>query len=896
MTRSGRLFLLLTLFAAVPAFPQCDLKPVMPPSKDEAKFEKALYAFLENNCYAKWTADKDLRDTGPVILGNNFGTHPAIRIYYSKEAVDWLNKPKATRGEVPDNAIIIKEQHTPPASENNAINGWTTMVRDSRGSWDGWYWSFHAMPSCGIPSTPPCEPSLAKPLNNTAFPDSGFGNYCVNCHASADNTSVTYIDKRNIDGHPMTYFVVDPSMSDPTLEPKHSVDLHAKHSFEAHAMHAAAPPPINTGLLQLIAPGVAVKAYPDFPGETWDHVVSRSRPHGPEQFITSDQCIGCHDATQNSSAPPNMIYPASGGDQFGAQFITNYAPHDPTFNLSPYGEWRASMMGLAGRDPVFYAQLASERTIHDQKDLPVTIQNLCFRCHGVMGKRQLDIDTHSKEPFLAEYVMDWGDKPKAKYGALAREGISCAVCHHIAAEGLGKPETFTGLFKTSPANEINGPFEKPPTLPMDQGLGMKPVQAAQIKSSALCGSCHAINLPIYDSKGNQVGSEYEQATYLEWLNSVYQNEIKPFGSDPKTCQDCHMPTNFKMKGFEAQDLAYRIASIEDNTFPFVDNRAPDADITLPVRTPYARHMLGSMNLFVLKMFQQFFEPLGIRTCDPMASFGTNPYPCDQSSPAGNPVKGLTLAQASGLQLAHEQTAKVEILSTTKTATTLDVTVRVTNLAGHSFPSGVSFRRAFIDFALLDAAGHPLWESGATNQFGVITDGASGPILPTEFLEPGPDGKQQYQPHYQTITKQSQVQIYEELAKNTDGVFTTSFVALFDKVKENRLQPKGWRKDGPYAHDTHPDPNTAKDPDYNNGSGADTIVYSIPLADLKGTAATASATVYYQTIPPYYLRQRFTDSTLPDTYRLMDFVGKLNVAKSEIANWKLRVAGARKPLG
>ena len=32
-----------------------------------------------------------------------------------------------------------------------------------------------------------------------------------------------------------------------------------------------------------------------------------------------------------------------------------------TVNISPYGEWRASPMGLAGRDPVFYAQLESER-------------------------------------------------------------------------------------------------------------------------------------------------------------------------------------------------------------------------------------------------------------------------------------------------------------------------------------------------------------------------------------------------------------------------------------------------------------------------------------------------------------------------------------------------------
>ena len=262
---------------------------------------------------------------------------------------------------------------------------------------------------------------------------------------------------------------------------------------------------------------------------------------------------------------------------------------------------------------------------------------------------------------------------------------------------------------------------------------------------------------------------------------------------------------------------------------------------------------------------------------------------------GQPVPSLTLAKEAGMQLAREQTAYVDILSTTKTATTLDVRVRITNRAGHSFPSGVSFRRAFIDFALLDAAGKPLWESGATNQYGMITNGPGGAILPTEFLERGANGQQQYQPHFQKITAQSQVQIYEELAKNPEGVFTTSFVALFDKVKTNRIPPKGWRKDGPYAHDTKPDPNTSKDYDYFSGSGADVILYSIPLADVKGKAVTATANVYYQTIPPYYLRERFTDSTFPDTSRLMDFVGRLNVAKSEVSDWKLRVAGARRPV-
>jgi hypothetical protein len=873
---------------APPLPPACNLTPAMPPSKNPAAFEKALYNFLFANCYKLlgWTQDKNLRDTGPYIgipplnnTGMAFGTHPAVTIYYSPQIMTWLNGGR--KGRIEDGGIIVKEMHNPPASENNCIGGWTTMVRDSQGSWDGWYWSYAGTspvspPEC-FPLSQPTPDSTAQ--NNTAFPNSGFGNYCINCHASTDNSFSTFIDKRNIEGHEMTYLVVDPSMDDPTKERRRR-DVHAIHAEAAEKPSPDQPAPLDKELLKFLGVGELVPPplAPTFPGETWDHVVSGPAPQGAEQFITSDQCIGCHDATMNFSAPPNMVYPASGGD--GIQ---------PVANLSSYGEWRASMMGLAGRDPVFYAQLASERSIHNQDGLPVMIQNTCFSCHGVMGQRQLTIDSHGKTPFLADYVYEWQSaQPHAKYAALARDGVSCAACHHIAAQGLGTPATFTGKFNVGPANELNGPFDQPQVLPMNNALGLKPVEAKQMKSAALCGSCHTIFLPVFDNTGKQVGESHEQTTYLEWLNSVFQNEIPPFGSDVKTCQDCHMPSTFKMKGYKSQSLEYRIASIEDNTFPFVDNRAADKDITLQVRSPYARHTLIGANLFVLKMFEDFPATLGIRTTDPMAT-----YPGPNSV-----ISGLQLSQDSALALAREQTLKVEILSVTKTATTLDVTVKVTNLAGHFFPSGVSFRRAFIDFEVQGADRRPLWASGRTNQFGAIVEGITDKVLPTEFFERDAKGQQQYQPHYQKITSQSQVQIYEELMKSPppESAFTTSFVALYQNVKENRLQPRGWSAKGPYADLTKPDPNTAGDPDYNNGSGADTITYSVPLSELGGAKpAVVTARVYYQTIPPYYLLQRFTDSKMPDTYRLMELVASLKVGGTQVANWKLEVAGARRSL-
>ena len=135
---------------------------------------------------------------------------------------------------------------------------------------------------------------------------------------------------------------------------------------------------------------------------------------------------------------------------------------------------------------------------------------------------------------------------------------------------------------------------------------------------------------------------------------------------------------------------------------------------------------------------------------------------------------------------------------------MDAQVKVTNLTGHRFPSGVAFRRAFIEFSVIERRNGRddiLWASGRTNADGVIVDGNGAP-LPSELLVPcdvNCNGvKQLYQPHYQTITSTNQVQIYEELHVDVAGNLTTSFIHRDKEIKDNRLLPKGWSKTGPDA--------------------------------------------------------------------------------------------------
>src|SRR5215212_3542980 len=81
--------------------------PFLPSSKQGIDaFEKVLSDFVNNRCYktnAGWKPDNQIRDTGMFVpgqpsfvdgnvnKGRPFGTHNAVRVYYSPEIVKWLS-------------------------------------------------------------------------------------------------------------------------------------------------------------------------------------------------------------------------------------------------------------------------------------------------------------------------------------------------------------------------------------------------------------------------------------------------------------------------------------------------------------------------------------------------------------------------------------------------------------------------------------------------------------------------------------------------------------------------------------------------------------------------------------------------------------------------------------
>jgi hypothetical protein len=192
---------------------------------------------------------------------------------------------------------------------------------------------------------------------------------------------------------------------------------------------------------------------------------------------------------------------------------------------------------------------------------------------------------------------------------------------------------------------------------------------------------------------------------------------------------------------------------------------------------------------------------------------------------------------------------------------------------------------------------------------VIVDGRGAPLR-TEFLDqPNPaGGLPLYQKHHETVTAEDQVQIYEELTLNAQDQFTTSFIHRIRHPKDNRLLPFGFldpEKDTAafeaqfgasetikaFMEATVPEGAAASDPNFK--AGGDTVNYKMTLPeglDLKNLSVRA--TMYYQSIPPFYLNQRFSlgadlaPGQRQGIERLYYIASRLNTKGTPIENWKL----------
>lgn len=458
-----------------------------------------------------------------------------------------------------------------------------------------------------------------------------------------------------------------------------------------------------------------------------------------------------------------------------------------------FSQWSATAMGNSARDPLFRTALANE--IARAPAAAGAIASVCLTCHSPMGRH-----AQLRAGQATTLGLVYGSGPESD---LARDGVACAACHQMAAAGLGQEASFSGGYQLGTQREIYGPYAAPFANPMKNMVGYTPVQGAHLQDSALCGSCHTLVTEALTAEGKGTGHKMgEQLTYLEWRRSAYSTEGG--GTSPRSCQSCHMP--------DAQDdgkpLQTRLA------------RKPNgSDFSqIQPRGPFSRHTFAGANTLLPKLLRQ-----GRAQLNPQAS-------------------DAALSQAE--QIARDNLGKnaaaLQILGLVAGQGTLDFRVRVTNLAGHKFPSGYPSRRAFLQVEVLDAAGALLWQSGQVDAQGRLL-GPNGQPLPAE-LPGGP-----YHPHRAQISAADQVLVYESVMDDGHGVPSFDLLGAEGFLKDNRLLPIGHHDEttGPLSTV----PIGVSDGDF--AAGSDEVALHLTLA---GKPAQVRVSLRYQTFGPRYLAE------------------------------------------
>ncbi len=467
--------------------------------------------------------------------------------------------------------------------------------------------------------------------------------------------------------------------------------------------------------------------------------------------------------------------------------------------VNPTENWRGTMMANSAKDPFWRAKVSHETSVNPGHAQDLV--NKCTSCHAPIGL-YTNIISGNPNYDISQLPTD----------SMARDGVNCSACHQQRMDNLGQEFSGSLHFHT---DTIWGPYvSEEMDFPifyqaMQSFVGYTPVGDHKFKKSELCAACHTLSTHTADLDGNYTGDTFiEQATYHEWLNSSYKTSNDP--NVHKECQGCHMPS-----------LEEPIVIASGYSF-------------LPGRAPYGQHYLVGGNTFMLELLKNNITPLDL---------------------TANATHFNTVIARTNYQLQHE-TANVLLVEDNIDADTARFTVKITNLAGHKFPSGYPARRAFIEFVVTNDNGEEVFRSGGVdNDYRVIGENLD------------------FEPHYNVIRDPNQVQIYEMVMGDVNNNVTTVLERAKTYLKDNRLVPLGFSTSVGGLYDTTQIVGVFNDPDFNHingieGSGTDEVHYHIPVNGWNGNFHV-TARLLYQTAPPKYMDEMFAyDTPEINTFRSM----------------------------
>jgi hypothetical protein len=275
--------------------------------------------------------------------------------------------------------------------------------------------------------------------------------------------------------------------------------------------------------------------------------------------------------------------------------------------------------------------------------------------------------------------------------------------------------------------------------------------------------------------------------------------------------------------------------------PPAEGAAPISNITPEnLYEPFARHTFTGGNVFMLNLFGQFSDELGIPE---------STAPLDQSNQRTE-------------DFLQNQSAALAISAVEQMDDTLSFEVAIEVLTGHKFPTSFPSRRAWLHVIVSDAQGKVIFESGGYEDTGEI------------FGNENDENPLGFEPHYELISAPDQVQIYEPIMKDVSGEVTTFQMLAAGYLKDNRLLPDGFDKQNPPSVSAVIG-EALQDSTFTGGS--DSITYQVQTNGAKGPF-TVEVELLYQSVS-YRWAQNLLDSQTEEAKtfgRMLEKTGNIPV--------------------
>jgi hypothetical protein len=236
-------------------------------------------------------------------------------------------------------------------------------------------------------------------------------------------------------------------------------------------------------------------------------------------------------------------------------------------------------------------------------------------------------------------------------------------------------------------------------------------------------------------------------------HTLYTKALGPGGKDIGT-----FPEQMPYLEWLYSDYAKR-QSCQECHMPKVDEPVKVTAVFGPLREGMHRHTFVGGNILLERILNEHRDELGV-----------------QALP-----QELSAANARTTEFLQHNTARVTISSLETQSSGLSFAVHVENLTGHKLPTAYPSRRAWLHVTVRDQHGQIVFESGKLNPDGYIV-GNDNDADPSKF-----------EPHYTSISRPDQVEIYEPILGDSQGHVTTGLLSAVGYLKDNRLLPSGFDK-------------------------------------------------------------------------------------------------------